>query len=160
MHQRKYRMIKRHDRLKFDPKRKNFKEKLEYFSHFFPFPYIYICLLSLETGVSEKLSLKIPSDVVKGSARATFSVLGESPSPRQATVHLITPVHAASPSMVSEDFGCKHWVERKSAKLRIALYISQDGVKEMLCYFLYLDVLKRVKSVISLCPYLQRLARW
>uniref|UniRef100_A0A667G6U6 Pregnancy zone protein n=1 Tax=Lynx canadensis TaxID=61383 RepID=A0A667G6U6_LYNCA len=38
---------------------------------------IHICLLSLETGVSEKLSLKVPSDVVEGSARATYSVLGD-----------------------------------------------------------------------------------
>uniref|UniRef100_M3YMW4 Alpha-2-macroglobulin n=1 Tax=Mustela putorius furo TaxID=9669 RepID=M3YMW4_MUSPF len=34
-------------------------------------------LLCAETGVSEKLSLKVPSDVVEGSARATFSVLGD-----------------------------------------------------------------------------------
>uniref|UniRef100_A0A673T9U1 Alpha-macroglobulin receptor-binding domain-containing protein n=1 Tax=Suricata suricatta TaxID=37032 RepID=A0A673T9U1_SURSU len=38
---------------------------------------IHICLLSLEAGVSEKLSLKVPSDVVEGSARATYSVLGD-----------------------------------------------------------------------------------
>uniref|UniRef100_A0A8C8WPI5 Pregnancy zone protein-like n=1 Tax=Panthera leo TaxID=9689 RepID=A0A8C8WPI5_PANLE len=38
---------------------------------------IHICLLSLETGVSEKLSLKVPSDVVEGSARATYLVLGD-----------------------------------------------------------------------------------
>uniref|UniRef100_A0A8C0Z291 Alpha-2-macroglobulin n=1 Tax=Canis lupus familiaris TaxID=9615 RepID=A0A8C0Z291_CANLF len=38
---------------------------------------IYLCLLSLETDVPEKLSLKVPSDVVEGSARATYSVLGD-----------------------------------------------------------------------------------
>uniref|UniRef100_A0A8C4M689 Alpha-2-macroglobulin n=1 Tax=Equus asinus asinus TaxID=83772 RepID=A0A8C4M689_EQUAS len=32
---------------------------------------------NVETGVPEKLSLKVPSDVVKGSARATYSVLGD-----------------------------------------------------------------------------------
>uniref|UniRef100_A0A8B9XV49 Alpha-2-macroglobulin n=1 Tax=Bos mutus grunniens TaxID=30521 RepID=A0A8B9XV49_BOSMU len=36
-----------------------------------------ICLVSLETGGSEKLSLKLPSNVVEGSARATYSVLGD-----------------------------------------------------------------------------------
>ncbi|XP_047722719.1 pregnancy zone protein-like [Prionailurus viverrinus] len=34
-------------------------------------------LCASETGVSEKLSLKVPSDVVEGSARATYSVLGD-----------------------------------------------------------------------------------
>ncbi|XP_073734103.1 pregnancy zone protein-like isoform X1 [Callorhinus ursinus] len=34
-------------------------------------------LCASETGVSEKLSLKVPSDVVEGSARATCSVLGD-----------------------------------------------------------------------------------
>nr|XP_044612248.1 pregnancy zone protein-like isoform X1 [Equus asinus] len=34
-------------------------------------------LCASETGVPEKLSLKVPSDVVKGSARATYSVLGD-----------------------------------------------------------------------------------
>uniref|UniRef100_A0A8C9BWA0 Alpha-2-macroglobulin n=1 Tax=Phocoena sinus TaxID=42100 RepID=A0A8C9BWA0_PHOSS len=38
---------------------------------------IYICLVSLETGEPEKLSLKLPSNVVEGSARATHSVLGD-----------------------------------------------------------------------------------
>ena len=65
--------------------------------------------------------------MVEGSARATYSVLGESASPRQAAVHLIILVHVASPSTVNEDFGCRHWIERKSTKLRIALYISQKG---------------------------------
>lgn len=47
-----------------------------------------MCFLSLETGVPEKLSLKVPSNVVEGSARATYSVLGESPRPKEAAVHL------------------------------------------------------------------------
>uniref|UniRef100_A0A667GRT3 Pregnancy zone protein n=1 Tax=Lynx canadensis TaxID=61383 RepID=A0A667GRT3_LYNCA len=34
-------------------------------------------LVEVQTGVSEKLSLKVPSDVVEGSARATYSVLGD-----------------------------------------------------------------------------------
>ncbi|XP_039080347.1 pregnancy zone protein-like [Hyaena hyaena] len=34
-------------------------------------------LCASETGVSEKLSLKVPSDVVEGSARAMYSVLGD-----------------------------------------------------------------------------------
>ncbi|XP_014916807.3 pregnancy zone protein-like [Acinonyx jubatus] len=34
-------------------------------------------LCASETGVSEKLSLKVPSDVVEGSARAAYSVLGD-----------------------------------------------------------------------------------
>uniref|UniRef100_A0A671E6F8 Alpha-macroglobulin receptor-binding domain-containing protein n=1 Tax=Rhinolophus ferrumequinum TaxID=59479 RepID=A0A671E6F8_RHIFE len=37
----------------------------------------YISFLSLETGVPEKLSLKVPSNVVEGSSRATYSVLGD-----------------------------------------------------------------------------------
>uniref|UniRef100_A0A671E9R6 Alpha-macroglobulin receptor-binding domain-containing protein n=1 Tax=Rhinolophus ferrumequinum TaxID=59479 RepID=A0A671E9R6_RHIFE len=39
--------------------------------------FIYISFLSLETGVPEKLSLKVPSNVVEGSSRATYSVLGD-----------------------------------------------------------------------------------
>ncbi|XP_036923697.1 pregnancy zone protein-like [Sturnira hondurensis] len=34
-------------------------------------------LCATETGVPEKLSLKVPSNVVEGSARATYSVLGD-----------------------------------------------------------------------------------
>ncbi|XP_054447414.1 pregnancy zone protein-like [Pteronotus mesoamericanus] len=34
-------------------------------------------LCATETGVHEKLSLKVPSNVVEGSARATYSVLGD-----------------------------------------------------------------------------------
>ncbi|XP_034501619.1 pregnancy zone protein-like [Ailuropoda melanoleuca] len=34
-------------------------------------------LCASDTGVSEKLPLKVPSDVVEGSARATYSVLGD-----------------------------------------------------------------------------------
>ncbi|XP_036765796.2 pregnancy zone protein-like isoform X2 [Manis pentadactyla] len=34
-------------------------------------------LCASETGASEKLSLKVPSNVVEGSARATYSVLGD-----------------------------------------------------------------------------------
>ncbi|KAM7114384.1 pregnancy zone protein-like [Molossus nigricans] len=34
-------------------------------------------LCAVETGVPEKLSLKVPSNVVEGSARATYSVLGD-----------------------------------------------------------------------------------
>ncbi|KAK1341411.1 hypothetical protein QTO34_017817 [Cnephaeus nilssonii] len=44
-------------------------------------------LCAPETGVPEKLSLKVPSNVVEGSARATYSVLGESPSPNEADVY-------------------------------------------------------------------------
>lgn len=88
---------------------------------------IHICLLSLETGVSEKLSLKVPSDVVEGSARAMYSVLGESASQRQTAVHLIILMRTASPATVNEDIGWRHWFERKSAKLRIALCICQKG---------------------------------
>lgn len=50
--------------------------------------YIYICLLSSETGEPKYFSLKLPSEVVEGSARATYTVLGESPSPKEAAVHL------------------------------------------------------------------------
>uniref|UniRef100_A0A8C0XNL6 Pregnancy zone protein n=1 Tax=Castor canadensis TaxID=51338 RepID=A0A8C0XNL6_CASCN len=46
--------------------------------HFFLFPsFICIYLLLLDTGLPEKLSLKVPPNVVEGSARATYSVLGD-----------------------------------------------------------------------------------
>lgn len=47
-----------------------------------------MCLFLLGTGAPEKLSIKVPSNVVEGSARATYSVLGESPSPKAAAVYL------------------------------------------------------------------------
>lgn len=56
------------------------------FLSFFP-SLLSIFLVSLETGESEKLSLKLPSNVVEGSARATYAVLGESPIPKEASVH-------------------------------------------------------------------------
>ena len=51
------------------------------------FPSLLSIFVSLETGESEKLSLKLPSNVVEGSARATYAVLGESPIPKEVSVH-------------------------------------------------------------------------
>uniref|UniRef100_A0A5F9C1C5 A2ML1 protein n=1 Tax=Oryctolagus cuniculus TaxID=9986 RepID=A0A5F9C1C5_RABIT len=42
-----------------------------------PYMYSFMYLLSLDAGVTEKVSLKVPSNVVEGSARATCSVLGD-----------------------------------------------------------------------------------
>lgn len=96
MHRRNYRMIKRHDTLEFDQnEEKNFKNRI--FLQFFP-SLIYICLLSLDPGVSEKLPLKVPADVVEGSARATYSVLGESASPgQQLSVSLLSCMQPRHP---------------------------------------------------------------
>ncbi|XP_017749731.1 PREDICTED: pregnancy zone protein-like [Rhinopithecus bieti] len=44
--------------------------------HNFP-SFICVCLLPLDTGVPEKVSLNVPSNVVEGSPRATYSVLGD-----------------------------------------------------------------------------------
>lgn len=110
MYQRNNVMIKRNERLDLDQVEENNSSKNATFVSFFP-P-LYLSFL-LETGASEKLSLKVPSNVVEGSARATYSVLGESPAPGKWLAVSIIPVHAASPSMANEGIDFGHWIERK-----------------------------------------------
>lgn len=72
-----------------------------------------VFLLSLDTGVAEKVSLNVPSNVVEGSPRATYSVLGESFSPREAAVWLYNSSAWASPSTINEVSDNRQWIERK-----------------------------------------------
>lgn len=80
-----------------------------------------MCIPSLDTGVTQNIPLKVPSNVVEGSARATLSVLGKCLRRKETAVQLCHCSHDALPPVAKEALGNRHWMETaQSRKMHFA----------------------------------------